>query len=335
MSTPKDNADKVEFQEESTTKGGNSGEVIPFPANRWRGKLLTPLGAATTTIGRAEQLVSGWMPAHGLVAVLSKRGDGKTVTMLGQALSLATDRDWQGRKTACGFYAVYLCGEDQEGALDHARAWYRHHGVSFDDPSVRFVFVPMVPDLLSKDDCKKCGEEIQRMLPADAKVVVFIDTWQRATMKVTQNDDANMQEAAHNAELLGRAVGGPVVAAFHPPKHNPSTISGSLVIENDTTAIWHLTVGDGGVRRLEVTRIKGKGLGNKLHMEFKTVPLGERDQFGDECTGAVAVSDQWGDEAEKAKRAKIIAMREGGKSLRKIAKEVGISKDTVGRIIKA
>jgi hypothetical protein len=59
------------------------------------------------------------------------------------------------------------------------------------------------------------------------------------------------------------------------------------VIENSSTAIWHLSNTDAGLK-LEVTRIKGAGLGNRKYLAHEAVRLDRRDERGQPLTGLVA-----------------------------------------------
>jgi hypothetical protein len=213
--------------------------------------------------------------------------------LLDQALSLATDRDWMGNPTTKGRFAIYLCGEDQEGALANAEAWCKRHGVDPNDINTRIIFVPMTPDLLNHEDCTLLVRHVRAMLPERVRPVVFIDTWQRSTATGGQNEDKDMQEAIHNAEFIGKELGGPVIAASHPPKSKNTTISGSGVIENSSVAIWQMQpVGKSTtLRQVKVTRIKGTGLGTQIPVVIKTLKIEGHDNYGMPRTGAVLLRD--------------------------------------------
>lgn len=233
---------------------------------------------------RREMIIPEWLPAHGLLAILAKRGAGKTVSMLDVALRLALDMDWHGSPAAEGWYAVYLCGEDDVGAEEQIRAWCRHHGVS--KPPQRFIFLAGIVDLLSAGDTKLWAEYLKKEVIGAHKAIVFLDTWQRASSRGSQSDDGDMQLAVHHTEAMARSLGGPAVVAFHPPKHDDNVVMGSSIIENSTTAIWTLSENARG-RRLEVSRIKGKGVGNYSLFQFEEIGLGEEDDFGRERSGIV------------------------------------------------
>jgi hypothetical protein len=257
---------------------------------RWGQRLTSALSlsAVGEELGRADFLIRGWVRSQGFTAFVMPRGHGKTVHMMGLGLDVATDRDFMGEPTKQGWHAIYCAGEDQEGAKGHADAYLIHHGLS-GDPE-RFRFLPSVPNLLNDDDCKAFARYLPTVLPEGARALLLLDTWQRATTAASsQSDDASMQIAIANAEMIARAVNGCAVTANHPPKGNPDTISGSAIIENSS---YGILVGSKnattGVRTVRVERMKGTGEGNFFESEFVSVPLGGFDSFGVPITGAVA-----------------------------------------------
>lgn len=250
------------------------------------GYLFTSLDDLFTRNKRREYHVPGWMLSHGFVAFLAKRGTGKTVSMLDIALRASCDMDWHGIDVRSDLYVLYICGEDDAGAAEQIRAWQIEQEKT---PAVgRFIFSTRIPNLMDQDDVKQFGISVKRLLPADAKCILFLDTWQRATATGSQNKDEDMQPAVRRLEELAEFLGGPAVAAFHPPKHDGNMVMGSSVIENSTSAIWTMTE-QHGVKRLEVSRIKGKGHGNYMAFKFKEVALGEVDDFGQPVTGVVPI----------------------------------------------
>jgi len=258
---------------------------------------------------RREMIIPEWLPAHGMTALLAKRAGGKTIAMVDTAMRLVHDMNWHGMPTQEGWKVVYLCGEDDEGAEEQIRAWCKHYGYDF--PSERFIFMEGVVDLMSPSETQLWAEYLsEEVIGKGEKAVVIVDTWQRASSKGGQNDDEDMQLAVHHAEALAASLNGPVIASFHPPKHDESMVMGSSVIENMTTAIWMMTEHAEG-RKLEVTRIKGKGIGNYRLFSWNEISLGEYDQFDRERTGIIPVATggtdfEKGDTKKEEKRKAIV-----------------------------
>jgi len=243
------------------------------------------VAALSTHVAPPEWVVPEYLPAHGYAAFLGRRGTGKTIALLDLALRIAHDMDWHGEKVAEGWKVVYLCGEDEQGLKQTAEAWCKHHGVDLNSASDRIYFFTGVPDMSEPGDAKMWAEAIKRCI-GDSRCVVIVDTWQRATGSVSQNDDDSMQIAVQNIEGIAKSVNGPAVASFHPPKHDSKVLMGSMVLENASVAIWEIE-DKGNGKKISVNRIKGPGEGNYKLLDFKTVGLGEFDEFNRERTGLV------------------------------------------------
>lgn len=247
--------------------------------------LFDPLRIMNSPAHR-EMVIPEWLPATGYAALLARRGTGKTVQMMDLACRIACDMDWHDMPVMKDFAAIYICGEDDIGARDQFRAWIANNGGMLPD-SKRFLFMDTTFDLMSRESVELWVNFLRDEL-AGRRAVVFVDTWQRATSRGSQNDDVDMQTAVHHTEAIARSFNGPAVVAFHPPKADVNVVLGSSVIENSSTAIWTLEE-ENNVRRMTVTRIKGKGHGNFQLFEYREIGLGEKDYFGRPVTGVVPI----------------------------------------------
>lgn len=254
--------------------------------SRW--PILTLRGEEIFNMPPATMLIPGWLRDMGLTFVLAQRGTGKTVLAVDAALCMATDRDWMGEPVTQGLHAVYVAGEDVENTAQHIAAWCKYHNNG--KVPERFTFIKDVPDLMDGEDCAALAKHLGTFVPQGKRGVIFVDTWQRATSAAPdgQNSDRDMGGAVKKLEALARAFGGPAVCCCHPPKDARATVSGSFVIENSSTAIWHLSNTDAGLK-VEVIRIKGPGLGNYKYLAHETVMLDRRDERGQRLTGIVAI----------------------------------------------
>jgi hypothetical protein len=283
---------RVDLTAMASTEGllceGGSPFVGIEAARESRWPKLTRRGADILEMRPAGMLIPDWLRDRGFTIILAQRGTGKTVLAVDLALSVATGRDWLTEPVASEFHAVYLCGEDQENTAAHVAAWCkRHNGGAVPD---RFIFIEDVPDLTNADDCLALATHIRSLVPEGQRILVVTDTWQRATSRAKdgQNNDWDMAQAVENLEALAQELDGPAIGCFHPPKHDRGTVHGSSVTENTSTGIWLLTKEDAGLK-LEVTRIKGPGLGNYKYLAHDKVALGRYDAFGRPLTGMVVV----------------------------------------------
>lgn len=232
-----------------------------------------------------EMVIPEWLISTGFTALLAQRGTGKTVTMMDMACRIACDMMWHDMPIMEDFASVYICGEDDIGARDMARAWSLANNKM--PPPDRFFFMDTTCDLLSRESVEMWTRFLMEKLRG-RRAVIFLDTWQRATARGAQSDEVDMQTAVHHVEAMAKSLRGPAIVAAHPPKSGEITVLGSSIIENTTSGIWHLTKEGGGERKLFVERIKGKGHGNYQTFEFREVDLKRQDDFERPITGIYA-----------------------------------------------
>jgi len=232
-----------------------------------------------------EWIVPEWILAHGIHAILAKRGVGKTVFMMDMALCIATDKPWMNMPVEEGCWAIYLCGEDEPGAKAQFKAWIdKHNGGEIPE---RFIMAPIVPDLMSDEDFTAWINVFKNeLIPDGARAVVFLDTWQRATSSGGANKDEDVQKCVHNAEALATVLNGPVIIANHPPKGNSEVVLGHSYYENSTVCIILIT-DKGRGKEARVIRLKGKGENNYVLWEFESVEIGINEKTGRPQTGIV------------------------------------------------
>lgn len=251
-------------------------------------------------------LIPNWLPATGVCALRAERGAGKSTVMIDLCMRAVFDLTWHGFPIRPDCLVVYIVGEDAEGVKMRQDAWMMKHNRK-KMPKGRWVTVKMALDLT---DGKAISDFIEyiREIVGDRKDVIFvIDTWQRMIAKAeSASNEKDINAAVRNVEWLLTSFSGPCLAAFHPPKHNADTISGSAIQENITHAIWGLRkykVGDtdddddddddaatkraqgSTVRRLRAERVKGAEENFYMLFDFKEIALGTTSEFGVPDTG--------------------------------------------------
>jgi hypothetical protein len=233
-----------------------------------------------------EYLVKGWLIAHGITALLAKRGTGKSTVALDLACHLAKDMDWWGIPTMRNWKVIYICGEDDEGMILNVRAWakYNSRGLPAND---RFLVAKDIIKMTNKTELSVRLREMREWADG-ARCLIILDTWARATSGYSSNTQEEMDVAYENAEMVAAALMGPMIACFHPPKDGRMTIRGSAVQEDASSGIWVLEEGTDGIK-LTIERAKGKGKGKYRIFEIKTVELSGKDSYGDKLEGIVPV----------------------------------------------
>jgi len=223
-------------------------------------------------------VIDGWLPAKNYTIVLGERGSGKTTYIMDAVCHIITETPWHGSEVDTDWHVVYVAAEDFPGVKERYEAWCASHPNvcvfnsntgrwQIKDPS-RIQFVEMAIDLLDFQEVNRFALKVQELVRQIRKkqagkkinVLFVLDTWQRVTSAAVggQSSDESMQKALNSLEALAGWFKGPCIIAAHPPKNNTNTMSGSLIIENRSDAIWQVgqNMGD-STREIMVSRIKG------------------------------------------------------------------------------
>ena len=233
-----------------------------------------------------EYIVKGWLIAHGVTALLAKRGTGKSTVALDLSYHLACDMDWWGLPTMKDWCIIYICGEDDEGMILNCRAWEQKHERTVE--ADRFLVAKGIIKLTAVQELERRLEEMKEWARG-RRCVVILDTWARATSGHSSNAQEEMDMAYENAEAVAEALNGPMIACFHPPKNGRElTIRGSAVQEDASSGIWNLEKMEDGIL-LTIQRAKGKGEGNWRKFRFEKVMLPGVDFYGDPLEGIVPI----------------------------------------------
>ncbi len=269
------------FSEEEYLKG--LAEQVEAKRHELSEHLFSP-DRITSSEEYREMVIPDWLVSTGFTALLARRSTGKTVVMMDMACRIACDMNWYDMPVMEDFAVVYICGEDDIGARDMFRAWVKKHEKQ--PAADRFFFLDKTCDLMSRDSCELWTRFLLDQLKGK-RAVIFLDTWQRATSRGAQSDEADMQTAIHHIEAIAKSLCGPCVVAAHPPKADTSSVMGSSIIENATAGIWHLTQEEGARRRLRVERVKGAPNNSYQDFNFTQIDLDRKNNFGRAITGII------------------------------------------------
>jgi hypothetical protein len=291
--------------------GGQRGLEAAALRQRPRGKengwdpFYRSLTEAEKAIGEYQQVIRAWVPAKGITFIVSQRGMGKTTVLVDQGLTIAHDIEhWYGFPVDPDYWVVYVCGESADSALTYMRAWYERRELDPASPT-RFLFKDRIVDLKNRKDCEALVTYLKGFIRGRDKAVIYLDTWQRTISPASTLDDEVMQQAADNAEWMGKELSAAIVVAAHPPKgvqtKGPNlkafTISGAGVLENISQALWFINPQNAKQPdklhiKLECNRIKGVGEGSRILFERRVVPIAGLDTFGKQRTSVVLVQEQ-------------------------------------------
>jgi hypothetical protein len=255
-----------------------------------------------------DMLIEDWVPAQGFTGVLGARGSGKSTVLVDMTMRIALDREFYGSQIDPGWTVCYIVGEDEAGLGARQRAWCIQNGLDpmNDIPPNRLITVEMPINLIDRTEVDEFLDVLREGTQDAEKILFVFDTWQRMTQRAeSQSNEHDMAQAITNVEYMSKSVRGPSIGAFHPPKNNADTISGSSLIENTSHAILQVADVGAGNRILRSTRIKGAQEGKEIVFVMNEVGIGGENRFGKEnksvvmkATGGTGQSNT-GETAEK------------------------------------
>ncbi len=260
---------------------------------RWHG--IEEFAALTTV---REYIIQDWLLAHGVTALLARRGTGKSTIALDLGCHLMNDLDWQRIPSLKNWCVIYLCLEDDEGMILNVRAWQEYHKDKHRDSDGNPIEVKLCNDrfrvgtgVLKLTDETKLAVWLKEMLTwADGRrCLIILDTWQRATSGSKSNADDEMEKAVERAEFVAKALRGPMIGCFHPPKDGRMTIRGSAVQEDTTSGLWIMEKQTEGRTVLWIERAKGAGERNWQQFKIHKVELEGVDAHGKPLQGIVPI----------------------------------------------
>jgi hypothetical protein len=222
------------------------------------------------------------LPLRGLAAIYGPSGSGKSFLVLDMLQSLAAGRDWSGHKVKqCSVTYVVLEGE--AGVAGRIKAYLSRHGST--SSNIRYVAQPF--KLHDANDINDLAEAIQAHGAGD---VVVLDTLNRATPGLDENDSKAMGLIIAAAKQLQGMIGGLVLLIHHTGKDASKGMRGhsSLHAALDC-AIEVKRTGDGCEWILAKSKDGEDGASHSFKLDV--VSLGV-DSDGDEITSCVVVPNQ-------------------------------------------
>jgi hypothetical protein len=241
---------------------------------------FTPRTAAELEAMPPQQFrIKGVLPAEGIAAVYGASGSAKSFLCTAAAAAIAEGQRFFGYPTRQAF-VLYVALEGEGGYRGRVRAWQRHHGRPMPD-GLRFLLDPF--RLTEPQDVA----DLAAICPPG--VVVIIDTLNRAAPGADENSSRDMGAMIEGAKTLQRLTAGLVILVAHTGKNSEKGLRGhsSLFAALDA-AILVERAGDARTWRIEKAKDGEDGATHGFRLEG--VVIGQ-DDFGEEITSAVVISD--------------------------------------------
>ncbi|MDI1272342.1 AAA family ATPase [Polaromonas sp.] len=222
------------------------------------------------------------LPEHGVAALYGPSGSGKSFLVLNMLQSLASGREWFGRKVKqCS--VTYIVLEGEAGLAGRVSAHRIQHGsISM---NIRYIVQPF--RLLDADDINELVEAIQAAGTGD---VVVLDTLSRATPGSDENDSKAMGQIIAAAKLLQDFIGGLVLLIHHTGKDASKGMRGHSSLHAALDCAIEVRR-HGDQREWLVAKSKDGEDGASHPFKLEVVSLGH-DNDGDEITSCVVVPDE-------------------------------------------
>jgi hypothetical protein len=191
----------------------------------------------TGTLPPGEWLVDRLFPYGGLSVVVAPKESGKTVMLVGTALSIGAGLPVFGRPVKQGV-VVYIYAEGQSGLHRRVEAFKEAHGLS---GRCNVLFLPSRVQLLQPEQVEAFTQSIEDALPPyELPVAIIVDTISRCTPGGDENSKADQSRIVWAADMWKERFGCAVILVGHPPKSRSNGLKGSEDIENSADSVIRL-----------------------------------------------------------------------------------------------
>lgn len=257
-----------------------TSESPPVHHDRRALRILSPKDLRDMT--PVKWRIHGILPEGGIAVLYGPSGAGKTFVVLWMSLALARGIEWYGRRVnACGI--LYVAAEGSGGFPGRLAAYAKHQGCNLDD--VPFWVVPEAIDLMTSQDLQLVidAASSRPQMPG----LIVLDTLSR-NMTGDENSAVDMNKVISGAGRIASATGALVLIVTHTGKDEQRGARGhsSLRAASDTEIYVHRA---GGMRLIELTKMRDGSDQLKLGFELEDVSLGANPATGESQSVPVAV----------------------------------------------
>jgi hypothetical protein len=195
-------------------ESGVSGLPVIAPFSHWRD--MPP----------PEYVIEGLIEHGGLSCIIGKPGVGKSSIALDMALSIATGRPWQGRKTL-KTRVLYLPGEGLSGTISRIKAWSYEHDMPHEviDDGIR-----VANDIVRIGASNEAWGLLAGYILRQKIQLVIFDTFARMATGIEENSATDVGKAIVRLDNLRRLTNCGAVLVHHTSKGDPRSGRGSSAL---------------------------------------------------------------------------------------------------------
>jgi len=227
--------------------------------------------------------VKGVLPQQGLAAVYGPSGCGKSFLVIDLAMAVSAGKPWFGLRTKqCS--VVYCALEGEGGIAQRVAAYGVQHGESGEN--VRFLLQPF--NLVSTEQRQALAKAIEDTGCGGG--VTILDTLNRATPGIDENDSKDMGKTIAAAKQLQALIGGLVILVHHVGKDVTRGLRGHSSLQAALDGVIEVCR-EGSQLSWQVTKSKDGSGGMANCFRLDVVDLGI-DQDGDSSTSCVIAPDE-------------------------------------------
>ena len=237
-------------------------------------------------------LVKGILPLTGVGSIFGQSGSGKSflAVHLGCALASEHEHTFFGHKIRKRVPVIYIALEAEGGIPGRIRAWCLKNN----RPTPAGFCLLEIADgkpfqLDDADDMRALGLQVLEEVGPGA--VVMVDTLAMAAGGLDENSATEMSLAILGAKALQAACAGLVLLIHHSGKDANKGMRGSSALTAAMDVVIEVTR-SGDMRGWKLAKSKEGRDGTTAAFTLCDVPLGKRDEDGDELSSVAVVWDQ-------------------------------------------
>lgn len=257
--------------------------------------------AGTLEATAPQWIVRDLIERDALALVFGDPGCGKSFWALDLALCVATGTPHHGHNVEQG-PVVYIAGEGHGGIKRRLMAWSMANGVDHDRAP---LFLSRMPAALTDAEALVVVLEAIMETAADVgpPVFVVVDTVARNFGPADENSTADMGRFIQAADIIRAQYRSTVLLVHHSGHADKTRARGAIALKGALDAEYRMDKGEGGIIRLEATKMKEADLPEPMAFYLRGVDLLLADSdTGEVVSSAALAQTNYEPRAQKGKQ---------------------------------
>lgn len=237
-------------------------------------------------IGQIQLKAPKWLGYHAIEegaigAVIGESGAGKSFVVLSLALAVATGRVWNSRPTVQG-PVLYIAGEGREGIIRRVHGWaILNHA---DLPSIQLYIAPGV-NLTDPESMRIVELALEEIAETATPKLIVIDTW-ATCLQGDENSVSDTSKGLAALASLAAPYHAAVLIVHHVGHGDKGRARGSSALHAAMDMVHLVERREDGILQVSNVKSKDTELAAPLAFQLQTVPLGIKDDQGEEVVSA-------------------------------------------------